>query len=72
MEGDEELQPRPSSEARAGWAGWAWGLCLQAVNGKARVLVLGPGSALPYCVSLDSTFSFLSLEVLPTPTPRLQ
>lgn len=75
MKGDAEPKPRPSSvRRRADGAGWAWGLCLlgQAMNGKARVLVPGPGSALPYCVNLDSTLSFLSLEALPTPIRRLQ
>lgn len=39
--------------------------------GQRQVLVLGPGSALPYCVTSDFAFSFLSLNVLLTPTPGL-
>lgn len=68
--GDEELQPRPSSVGQgAGWASWRARSAGQGVSGQARVPVLGPGSARPDCVNLDSAFSFLSLKVLPTPTP---
>lgn len=70
--GDEELQPGVSQQGRelARQAGGG-GPCLLGTGGgdKAKVLTLGPGSALLYCATSDPEFSFLSLKVFPTLTP---